>query len=155
MAKITPDDRVLKRGSLPFFWLGDTCWSAFTNMTDAEWQDYIIKRAAQGFNVVQVNALPQWDRCGSTLGLYPFPTQDGLHFTYDGTLNKAYFARAGRMAALAAHYGITLAVAVQWCNYVPGTWAAAKHPENILPAAMVEPVVKRSARPFLPMTRCF
>ena len=60
MAKITPDDRVLKRGSLPFFWLGDTCWSAFTNMTDAEWQDYIIKRAAQGFNVVQVNALPQW-----------------------------------------------------------------------------------------------
>ena len=113
MAKITPDDRVLKRGSLPFFWLGDTCWSAFTNMTDAEWQDDIIKRAAQGFNVVQVNALPQWDRCGSTLGLYPCPTQDGLHFTYDGTLNKAYFARAGRMAALAAHYGITLAGAVQ------------------------------------------
>ena len=148
MAKITPDDRVLKRGSLPFFWLGDTCWSAFTNMTDAEWQDYIIKRAAQGFNVVQVNALPQWDRCGSTLGLYPFPTQDGLHFTYDGTLNKAYFARAGRMAALAAHYGITLAVAVQWCNYVPGTWAAAKHPENILPAAMVEPVVKKICETF-------
>ena len=148
MAKITPDDRVLKRGSLPFFWLGDTCWSAFTNMTDAEWQDYIIKRAAQGFNVVQVNALPQWDRCGSTLGLYPFPTQDGLHFNYDGTLNKAYFARAGRMAALAAHYGITLAVAVQWCNYVPGTWAAAKHPENILPAAMVEPVVKKICETF-------
>ena len=148
MAKITPDDRVLKRGSLPFFWLGDTCWSAFTNMTDAEWQDYIIKRAAQGFNVVQVNALPQWDRCGSTLGLYPFPTQDGLHFTYDGTLNEAYFARAGRMAALAAHYGITLAVAVQWCNYVPGTWAAAKHPENILPAAMVEPVVKKICETF-------
>lgn len=148
MAKITPDDRVLKRGSLPFFWLGDTCWSAFTNMTDAEWQDYIIKRAAQGFNVVQVNALPQWDRCGSTLGLYPFPTQDGLHFTYDGTLNKAYFARAGRMAALAAHYGITLAVAVQWCNYVPGTWAAAKHPENILPAAMVEPLVKKICETF-------
>lgn len=23
MAKITPDDRVLKRGSLPFFWLGE------------------------------------------------------------------------------------------------------------------------------------
>lgn len=148
MANITPDDRVLKRGSLPFFWLGDTCWSAFTNMTDAEWQDYIIKRAAQGFNVVQVNALPQWDRCGSTLGLYPFPTQDGLHFNYDGTLNKAYFARAGRMAALAAHYGITLAVAVQWCNYVPGTWAAAKHPENILPAAMVEPVVKKICETF-------
>lgn len=148
MAKITPDDRVLKRGSLPFFWLGDTCWSAFTNMTDAEWQDYIIKRAAQGFNVVQVNALPQWDRCGSTLGLYPFATQDGLHFTYDGTLNEAYFARAGRMAALAAHYGITLAVAVQWCNYVPGTWAAAKHPENILPAAMVELVVKKICETF-------
>lgn len=36
MANITPDDRVLKRGSLPFFWLGDTCWSAFTNMTDLE-----------------------------------------------------------------------------------------------------------------------
>ena len=146
MAKITPDDRVLKRGSLPFFWLGDTCWSAFTNMTDAEWQDYIIKRAAQGFNVVQVNALPQWDRCGSTLGLYPFPTQDGLHFTYDGTLNKAYFcpcrAYGGPCRALRHHLGRCGAV----CNYVPGTWAAAKHPENILPAAMVEPVVKKDLR---------
>lgn len=136
MAKITPDDRVLKRGSLPFFWLGDTCWSAFTNMTDAEWQDYIIKRAAQGFNVVQVNALPQWDRCGSTLGLYPFPTQDGLHFTYDGTLNKAYYVRAGRMAALAAHYGINpgsrgavvqLCSRYMGCRKAPGEYTARSH----------------------------
>ena len=140
---IAPAGRVLTRGGKPFFWLGDTCWSAFTNMTDAEWQDYILKRAAQGFNVVQVNALPQWDRCGSTLGLYPFPTQDGLTFTLDGTLNDAYFARAGQMAAFAAAHGITLAVVVQWCNYVPGTWASAKHGENVLPAAMVEPVVKK------------
>lgn len=139
---IAPAGRVLTRGGAPFFWLADTCWSAFTNMTDAEWQDYLAKRAAQGFNVVQVNALPQWDRCGSTLGLYPFPTQDGLTFAYDGTLNAAYFARAGQMAALAAAHGITLAVVVQWCNYVPGTWASAKHGENVLPAAMVEPVVK-------------
>ena len=73
MAKITPDDRVLKRGSLPFFWLGDTCWSAFTNMTDAEWQDYIIKRAAQGFNVVQVNALPQWDPAAAHWDCIRFP----------------------------------------------------------------------------------
>ena len=58
MAKITPDDRVLKQGQPSLLLAGDTCWSAFTNMTDAEWRDYIIKRAAQGFNVVQVNALP-------------------------------------------------------------------------------------------------
>ena len=143
MPEITPNARTLTRGGEPFFWLGDTCWSAFTNMSDAEWQGYIVKRAAQGFNVVQVNALPQWDRCGSTLGLYPFPTADGLTFTYDGTLHDAYFARAERMAAFAAEHGITLAVVVQWCNYVPGTWAAAKHGENVLPAAMVEPVVKK------------
>lgn len=143
MPRITPATRTLTRGGAPFFWLGDTCWSAFTNMTDDEWQDYIIKRAAQGFNVVQVNALPQWDRCGSTLGLYPFPTDDGLTFCYDGTLNPLYFARAGQMAAFAAEHGITLAVVVQWCNYVPGTWASAKHSENILPAAMAEPVVKK------------
>lgn len=148
MPYITPEGRTLRRGGKPFFWLADTCWSAFTNMTEAEWEQYITRRAAQGFTVVQVNALPQWDRCGSTLGLFPFPTADGLTFTYDGTLHEEYFARAGRMAAVAAQHGITLAVVVQWCNYVPGTWASAKHPENVLPAAMVEPVVQKICATF-------
>ena len=45
----------------PFFWLADTCWSAFTNISDDDWQEYLDLRARQGFNVLQINALPQWD----------------------------------------------------------------------------------------------
>ena len=40
-----------------FFYLADTCWSAFTNITDDEWDYYLYKRKAQGFNTIQINIL--------------------------------------------------------------------------------------------------
>ena len=55
-----------------FFYLADTVWSAFTNITLEEWDYYLKKRHEQGFNVLQINTMPQWDRCMSDTGLYPF-----------------------------------------------------------------------------------
>ncbi|WP_309122139.1 DUF4038 domain-containing protein [Paenibacillus sp.] len=42
----------------PFFWLGDTVWSAPAHATLEEWQRYVTHRGEQGFTVAQINALP-------------------------------------------------------------------------------------------------
>ena len=41
----------------PFFWLGDTAWRLFYNLTRQETETYLQDRAAKGFNVIQAVAL--------------------------------------------------------------------------------------------------
>ena len=43
----------------PWFWLADTCWSAFTSITLEDWDYYLTRRAEQGINTLQINTLPQ------------------------------------------------------------------------------------------------
>ena len=49
---IAPDKEHFLRGGKPFFWVGDTVWSAFTNPTEEEWKEYLRFRKTQGFNVL-------------------------------------------------------------------------------------------------------
>lgn len=151
MAKLTVSEnqRTLMMEGKSFFWLADTCWSAFTNISEEDWESYLDKRAEQGFNVLQINALPQWDRCGSRLGIFPFHTEDGFRFDLS-TLNQPYFDRAGRMIARAVEKGFVPAIVVMWCNYVPKTWAAAFQGDNVIPEERVEPIVKKILETFNP-----
>lgn len=64
----------------PWFWLADTCWSAFTSIELSDWKYYLARRAEQGINVLQINTLPQWDRCRPDLGIYPYASEDGTVF---------------------------------------------------------------------------
>lgn len=64
----TREDGFLCDGK-PFFWFADTCWSAFTSITENDWDYYLTRRAEQGMNVLQINTLPQWDRCLPDLGI--------------------------------------------------------------------------------------
>ena len=152
--EIAPGGRSLQRDGQPFFWLADTCWSAFTNIADDEWEAYLDRRAAQGFNVLQINTLPQWDRCGSLLDCQPFPRrEDGICYDFSRIL-PGYFARAQKMCAAAVQRGFTLALVVMWCNYVPGTWASEMFGGNVIPEEAVEPIVRtvcESFRPFDPV----
>ena len=70
---VSSDNRTFQRNGKHFFYLADTCWSAFTNITLEEWEYYLELRRQQGFNVIQINALPQWDASGTELNCYPFP----------------------------------------------------------------------------------
>lgn len=140
--KVSDNHRLLERDGKPFFWLGDTCWSAFTNITETEWEQYLEKRKAQGISVIQINALGQWDRSGAPHEIHPFATEDGT--VYDFTkMNNAYFERASAMVKKAVEKGFVPAIVVMWCNYVPDTWASKIFPENILPEDLVEPVVTK------------
>jgi hypothetical protein len=59
---LIPRERHLEHADgTPFFWLGDTVWSASAKATPEEWQEYLDVRSRQGFTVVQLNALPQHD----------------------------------------------------------------------------------------------
>ncbi|TLS51286.1 DUF4038 domain-containing protein [Paenibacillus antri] len=103
----------------PFFWLGDTVWSAPAHATLEEWQRYVAYRGGQGFNVAQINALPQWDASGAPLRL-PFERRDDG--TYDLTApNPDYFRTLDVIVAASAAAGLVPAIVALWFNYVPGT----------------------------------
>nr|WP_309295406.1 DUF4038 domain-containing protein [Faecalibacterium gallinarum] len=53
--------------------MADTCWSAFTNIGSEEWVFYLKRRREQGFRVLQINILPQWDACATPYHHYPLP----------------------------------------------------------------------------------
>lgn len=120
----------------PFFYLADTIWSAFTNVTMEEWEFYLKKRREQGFTVLQINTLPQWDRCMSDTGLYPFATKDGHTFDFTAW-NDAYYENAANMCRMARAEGFQLALVVLWLNYVPGTWGSRITGANIMPEGFV------------------
>lgn len=121
----------------PFFYLGDTIWSAFTNVTLEEWDYYLHVRKTQGFNVLQINTMPQWDRCMSDVGVYPFATEDGMKFDFSAW-NEEYYERARKMCAMAVKEGFQLALVVLWLNHVPDTWGSNMLDINVMPEAFVK-----------------
>ncbi len=95
----------------PVFWLADTAWAAPAHATITEWQDYVACRSRQGFNVVQINALPQWDASGPALR-QPFGETDG---EVDPTRpDPAYFRFLDDIVRTAAKEGLVSAIVVLW-----------------------------------------
>lgn len=122
MLSISENKRNLLKDGSPFFYLADTCWSAFTNISESEWKYYLIKRKAQGFNVLQINVLAQWDRSRNDHEILPFNENNGI-FDFC-TFNDEYFERAHKMCEEACSMGFTLSLIVLWSNYVIDTWAS-------------------------------
>ena len=124
----------------PKFLLADTCWSAFTNITINDWEYYLQQRKMQGFNVIQVNMLWQWDSSGTDLNMLPFTKKSDGSFDFSQR-NTAYFERAEQMVAIAEKYDIRLALVLLWCNYLPNTWATKLRKTSIFPKDLVEEYV--------------
>lgn len=124
-----------------FFYLADTVWSAFTNTTLEEWNDYLDYRKLQGFNVVQINILQQWDASETDLNLKPFEYNEDGSFNFYKK-NDAYFERAEKMVEVAVEKGFVPALVLLWCNYVPGTWGSEISDVNNMPKELVENYVK-------------
>lgn len=142
MITVAEHGRGFEKDGKPFFYLADTCWSAFTNIGPEEWAFYLKRRREQGFRVLQINILPQWDACATPYRYYPLPTADGIHFSFT-EWQPAYFERARQMCLEAKDQGFELALAVLWSNYVPGTWSSTKIPENQMPFSFLESYLER------------
>ena len=123
MFQIADNRRHFIRNGKPTFYLADTCWSAFTNMTEEDWEYYLDYRQTQGFNVLQINMLQQWDASQTRLTIKPFELNSDGSFNFS-IYNEEYFQRAQRMFAKAHEKGMTIALVLLWANYVPDTWAS-------------------------------
>ena len=140
--RVADNGRVLEHddGS-PFFWLGDTVWSASAKATLEEWNEYLTKRQSQGYNVVQMNTLPQWD-AAKPQRRFPF----GEHWEFDDP-RPSYFQHLDRLVEAATERGMIPAMVALWFNYVPETnqeWA--DHPYHIPRRPMTEAEAARYGR---------
>lgn len=141
MLSISHNHKRLNKDENDFFYLADTCWSAFTNITEDEWAYYLDVRKSQGFNVLQINILPQWDASQTKLGYTPFEEIDGK---YDyKKINQIYFEHAREMCKVAKNKGFELALTVLWCNYVPDTWCNKHSEKGIIPYECVDLYIEK------------
>lgn len=122
----------LLRDGEPFVVVADTAWSAFADAGAAEWSGYIRMRRSQGFNTVLVSVLPiLHDRAIREEAREPFRVTSEGHYDFDAP-DEEYFSTARAMATVARAQGMTLALVVLWCNYVPGTWGADRTPWAVM-----------------------
>ncbi len=117
------DGRTFTRGGEPFFWLGDTAWSLFVNLTRAETEEYLDTRAEQGFTVVQAVAVfPQAGGPGpNQYGDSPYGTGlDDLTVTAGagdaGEEQYDYWDHVDFVVEQAAARGLVLAMLPVWAD---------------------------------------
>jgi hypothetical protein len=117
--RLGDDRRYLVDGDgAPFFYLADTAWAIASWGTPEEWRRYLDRRAAQGFNVVQVNLLPWWWR-GEAAEAHPLGDRDAAGnypFLEDDPArpNPAYFDRVEQFVAMAAERGLFVCLVLLW-----------------------------------------
>lgn len=143
------DQYLMKNGEV-FFYLADTCWSAFTNIELDEWESYCQFRQKQGYNAIQINVLRQWDASHISIRRDPFEVTllDDGHYIYDyQNIHEDYFDRAEKMLEIMRKYHLTPALVLLWANYVPDTWTNPMITNNLFNKAYlinyVKYVVKR------------
>lgn len=94
----------------PFFWLGDTAWELFHRLNREQAEQYLRRRAAQGFTVVQAVVLAELD--GLTVlnayGQLPLRDDDPRQ------INESYFAHVDWIADKAASLGLYIAMLPTW-----------------------------------------
>lgn len=139
-------DFLLNNGK-PFFYFADTVWSAFTNAEFEEWEEYLDYRRAQNFNVLQINILPQWERCMPDLGTHPFAMHENGAYDFS-QINAAYFDRVQQMLEMAIGKGFIPALVVLWSNYVKGTFFDNLYGKNVIPLENVKPYVEHAVNAF-------
>ncbi|MFC5630840.1 MULTISPECIES: apiosidase-like domain-containing protein [Streptococcus] len=123
MFQVAKGQRYFTQDDKPVFYLADTCWSAFTNISESDWEYYLDFRKTQGFNTIQVNMLQQWDASQTTLDFKPFKIKPDGTFDFE-IYDEVYFKRAFRMFEKAYQKNMTIALVLFWCNYLPNTWAS-------------------------------
>lgn len=143
---LTIENNIFLKDGKPFFYLADTCWSAFTNITEEDWLYYLQYRQRQGYNTLQINILPQWDASGTSLHYVPFLEKGN---TYDFTkINDDYFEHARKMCKVAKEHDFELALVVLWCNYVPKTWANHMNDSKTMPFECIEDYIEKVVATF-------
>lgn len=103
----------------PFFWLGDTVWTVSSHANLEEWERYVAFRSQQGYNVVHINPLPNWDASEGEVRA-PFALLASGQYDMDRP-NPEYFRYLDRLMDEASAYGMVPALVGIWFNFLPMT----------------------------------
>ncbi len=95
---------------VPFFWLGDTAWSFFARLTQAETKQYLDDRVAKRFTVIQAHLLPWTLETRNVYGQTAFRNGD-----FDQP-NEAYWKHVDTLMQLVSGRGLYVAVLPVWCR---------------------------------------
>ena len=110
----------------PFFWMGDTGWELFHRLDREEAEHYIIKRKAQGFNVLQAVVLYELQafETPNAYGDYPLSDKniDSLAITQGNDFTKEaqydYWDHVKYIVAKAAEHDMIIGLLPCWGEYV-------------------------------------
>lgn len=111
---ISVNHRYLLKNGKPFYWLGDTGWELFHRLSKEEANEYLKKRAEQGFTVIQAVVLAELD------GLHtPNVNGDKPLIDDDPTKpNEAYFKQVDYVVDKANEYNLNIAMLPTWADKI-------------------------------------
>src|SRR5689334_5094083 len=107
---ISDNHRYLLKGGKPFFWVGDTGWELFHRLTREEADQYLERRSAQGFTVIQAVVLAEFDglHTPNAYGETPLINDD------PAKPNEAYFKHVDYIIDKAASYNLNIGLLPTW-----------------------------------------
>jgi hypothetical protein len=119
---------LVRTDGTPFFWLGDTAWELFHRLDREEVADYLAKRAAQGFTVIQAVVLAEFDGLTepNRYGALPLVEVDPAR------PNEAYFEHVDFVVEQAAALGLFVGMLPTWGDKFNKKWGVG--PEVFTPA---------------------
>lgn len=140
----------LKCNGKNFFYLADTVWAAFTNISIEEWKEYLDYREKQGFNALQINILPQWDRSrinedDNNISAFHKDLEGNIDFY---SMNEDYFNKAKIMMKMAVDKGFVPALVLLWGDYIDTEWARSLKPCRVFPLEALENYIKYVMKAF-------
>lgn len=107
--RVSDNKRYFLNGDKPFFWLGDTAWLIFANISEEEAYIYLKNRADKGFNVIQACLV--------------YATQDMTDVNkmpvrrYDVESEK-YWEHCDKIISMAEKMGLYIALLPSWGSIV-------------------------------------
>lgn len=144
------NNQIYKDGK-KFFYLADTCWSAFTSVEMPDWIYYLNYRKSEGFNAIQINLLRQWDSSQPLKDKEPFEievNEDGS-YKYDYyKINDKYFDNAEKMLNELVKRDMVPVLVLLWGNFVPETWMSKFVKNNVMPFEAIKPYVSYVVKRF-------
>jgi len=132
MNNITIDHErmIFTRSGKPFFYLADTAWMAFSNLSVDDWKLYLEYRKMQGFTAVQICVLPVLNDISTGKdSIMPFARDERGNMDF-GSPNQNYFDKAGAMVRIACEKGLVPALVPLWSNYIPTSWSSQRIGNN-------------------------
>jgi hypothetical protein len=146
---VHPEGFLVTDTGKPFFYLADTAWMAFPNLSIEEWARYLVYRRRQGFTALQISILPvTHDTSMAPQNIDPFLPDANGNWDFSA-YNEAYFAKAEIMVQMAVEQGFVPVLGVLWCSYVPGTRCSQGSPvASAMPFEAVTPYATFAAERF-------